>query len=386
MGGIPYYWRLSSFYLFYFALLGTLVPYWSLYLREDGFSSAEIGLLMAAPQITKLFAPNLWGWLADRTGRRLAIIRAGNLMAALVFALVFFAEGFWPMLAVLIGFSFFWNAVLAQFEVVTLETLGQRSHRYSHVRLWGSVGFILTVVLVGLVLDYLPVTIVPWILLATLWAIWACTMLLPKGEPRSAGERTGGLWQLLRRPDVLAFLACAFLMQLSHGPYYTFYTIYLVDLGIARSITGVLWALGVLAEVGVFLVMHHLIRRFTLSTIIITSLLLAALRWILIGTLADLLPVLLFAQLLHAASFGSFHAACITWVHRTFTGGHAGQGQAFYSSLGFGAGWAVGASLAGIFWDELGAVTYLLATGVALFAAGLAFVFLRGAPADGGKG
>ena len=107
---IPYYWRLSSFYLFYFALLGTLVPYWSLYLQDRGFAAAQIGLLMAIPQITKLGAPNLWGWLADRTGQRLRIIRAGNLLAAIIFTGVFVADGFWSMVIVLAGFSFFWNA------------------------------------------------------------------------------------------------------------------------------------------------------------------------------------------------------------------------------------------------------------------------------------
>src|SRR5690606_1069666 len=100
---IPYYWRLSSFYLFYFALLGTLVPYWSLYLRDAGFAAAQIGLLMAIPQITKLGAPNLWGWLADRTGQRLRVIRTGNLLAAIVFTGVFVADGFWSMVIVLAG-------------------------------------------------------------------------------------------------------------------------------------------------------------------------------------------------------------------------------------------------------------------------------------------
>lgn len=378
MTPLPFYWRLSSFYLFYFALLGTLVPYWSLYLREDGFSAAEIGLLMAVPQLTKMGAPNLWGWLADRTGKRLRIIRAGNLLAAIIFAGVFFAEGFWSMLLVLAGFSFFWNAVLSQFEVITLETLGERSNRYSQVRLWGSVGFIVAVVLVGLALDRFAVSIIPWVLLFSLWAIWACTLWLPEQQDnRRRGADRQALWQILRRPEVITFFVCAFLMQLSHGPYYTFYTIYLVDLGISRSTAGMLWALGVVAEVLLFLVMHRLVGRFRLESIMVISLLLAALRWLLIGTLAESMAALLFAQLLHAASFGSFHAAAIAWVHRTFSGGHAGQGQALYSSLGFGAGWAVGATLAGFLWDSLGAQSYLLAAGVALFAALLGGFVLR---------
>lgn len=371
-----WYWRLSSFYFFYFALLGTLVPYWGLYLKEDGFSAAEIGLLMAVPQLTKLGAPNLWGWLADRTGQRLRIIRLGNLIAAIVFMGVFFADGFWWMLLVLAGFSFFWNAVLAQFEVVTLDTLGERSNNYSLVRLWGSVGFIAAVLLVGVALDRFPITLVPWVLMITLWAIWLCTLILPEQPARQRQQAPKGLMEILRRPEVLVFFLCAFLMQMSHGPYYTFYTIYLVDMGINRSLAGQLWALGVVAEVGLFLVMHRLLGRWSLGLIMTVSLLLAALRWLLIGLFADSLAFLLMAQVLHAASFGSFHAASIAWVHRTFSGGHAGQGQALYSSVGFGAGWALGAVLAGFLWDRLGGDSFLFAAGAALLAALLAMIFL----------
>ncbi|MCH8543269.1 MAG: MFS transporter [Alcanivorax sp.] len=374
---MPWYWRLSAFYLFYFALLGVLVPYWSLYLRDDGFSAAEIGLLMAVPQITKIGAPNLWGWLADTTGQRLRIIRTGNLLAAVIFTGVFFAEGFWWMLLVLAGFSFFWNAVLAQFEVLTLSALGRHSDRYSQIRVWGSVGFVLAVLVLGRVLDSAPVSVVPWVLLGLLWAIWLCTLTLPEQPQGHQRPVSGGLLALLQRREVVIFFVCAFLMQMSHGPYYTFYTIYLVDMGISRSIAGQLWAFGVVAEVAVFLLMHRLLERHSLALIIQASLLLAALRWLIIATQADSMSMLVLAQVLHAASFGSFHAASMAWLHRTFRDGHAGQGQALYSSLGFGAGWAVGATLAGLFWDQLGGTSFLLAAGVALFAAILALLFLR---------
>lgn len=376
---IPYYWRLSSFYFFYFALLGTLVPYWSLYLLDRGFIAAQIGLLMAIPQITKMGAPNLWGWLADRTGKRLRIIRTGNLLAAVIFTGVFVADSFWSMVVVLTGFSFFWNAVLAQFEVITLDTLGDRSHRYGQIRLWGSVGFIAAVLVVGALLDVFSVELLPWLLSGALWLIWLCTQFLPAGAAATQRKRRGqgGLLKVLRQPGVLAFFACAFLMQLSHGPYYTFFTIHLVDMGISRTVAGMLWALGVIAEVGLFLIMHWLLVRFPWKVIVSASLLLASVRWLIIGSVADSIPWLVFAQLLHAATFGSFHAAAMAWLHRTFVGAHAGQGQALYSSFGFGAGWAVGAGVSGMLWAKLGADSFFLAAGVAFIASILAWLRLR---------
>ena len=83
------YWRLSSFYLFYFAALGALIPFWTLYLSSLGFNSIQIGQLMAIPTATKIVAPYIWGWLGDHIGKRMAIVRTGSLLAFLTFLLVF---------------------------------------------------------------------------------------------------------------------------------------------------------------------------------------------------------------------------------------------------------------------------------------------------------
>lgn len=376
---MPYYWRLSGFYFLYFALLGTLVPYWSLYLKSLGFSAAAIGLLMAVPQITKIGAPNLWGWLADRSGQRLRIIRLGNLAAALAFVPVFWVDRIWSMALLLAGFSFFWNAVLAQFEVVTLRTLGEQAHRYSQVRLWGSLGFIGAVLLVGWALGRLPIDLLPWVMSALLWLLWAGTLLLPAGAP-SPRARPGAsrVVALLRRREVRAFIAASFLMQASHGPYYTFYSIHLRDLGFSTLMVGALWALGVAAEVGLFLVMHRLLARFRLGSLLLASLLLAALRWLMIGLCGADLAWLALAQVLHAASYASYHAASIAWVQRMFGDAHAGQGQALYSSLGYGAGWAVGAGLSGLYWSLWGANSFFAAAAVAAVAALIAWRWLLG--------
>lgn len=370
---LPYYWRLSWFYFFYFGLLGTLVPYWSLYLKDLGFSAAGIGALMAIPQLTKVGAPNLWGWLADRSGQRLRIIRFGNLMAAIAFLPVFWIDTFWAMAFLLVAFSFFWNAVLAQFEVLTLQSLGDQAHRYSHVRLWGSVGFIVSVLVLGELLDQLGTRLLPWVLSGLLWLLWLGTLTLPAGSPhktKAHGARQSML-AVMARKEVYLFLLASFLMQMSHGPYYTFYSIHLENLGFTKFVTGGLWALGVLAEVGLFVVMHILMRRFSIPWILTGSLILAAVRWLIIGLCDDSMVWLVMAQCLHAATFGSFHAASIAWVQHQFGDALAGQGQALYSSLGFGAGWAVGAGLSGLLWPSWGVKLFLASSILSLAAAGL---------------
>jgi len=349
------YWRLSLFYLFYFAALGALVPYWGLYLESLGFDAVAIGELMAVLMLTKVIAPNVWGWLADHLGQHMSIVRWAALAALLVFLGMFRVEGFWPIALVMSLFSFFWHAALPQFEAVTLLYLGPEVRRYARVRLWGSVGFILAVLVLGELIDrFGPAAVLPTVF-GTFLGIWLSSWRV-QDPPEPAHQREqGSLKGLLRRPGILAFFAAVFLMQLSHGPYYTFYSIYLNDHGYAKHLIGALWALGVVAEIVLFLGMHRLLERYGGRTILVISLWLAALRWIVIGLFPDSLLLLGLAQLLHAASFGSFHGAAMHLVHGYFRGRHRGRGQGLYSSLAFGAGGALGSLLSGYAWDSLGA-------------------------------
>ncbi len=382
------YLRLSSFYLWYFAALGALLPYWGLYLKSLGYSAVEIGELIAIMMATKIIAPNIWGWIADRSGRRMRIVQVASLLAALAFAGVLLGNGYWWLALVVATFSFFWNAALPQFEAVTMSHLGERTDRYSRIRLWGSIGFIAAVVALGAAIDRHGIAILPAVLLGLYFAIWCSSLTVPE-RPPPVEHRTGQppLWQVLRRGEILALLAVCFLMQASHGPYYSFFSIHLEAHGYPGWLIGQLWALGVLAEIGVFLLMHRLLPRFGVRRLLLASLALTTLRWLLIALFVDALPVMLFAQVLHAASFGIYHAVAIGLIHRYFTGSHQGRGQALYSSLSFGAGGALGSLYAGYLWDSAGATpTFLIA---ALVSATAFIVALRGisasSPKDGNR-
>lgn len=361
------YWRLSGFYLFYFAALGVLVPYWGLYLKSLGFNAVAIGQLMAIPMATKFIAPFVWGWLGDYLGHRMVIVRIGAFLTALIFVSVFWLQGFWELGLAMILFSFFWNAVLPQFEAVVLCYLGPAASRYARIRVWGSVGFIATVVVLGMAVDrFGPVAVLP-VLLSIYALLWLTSMLVadPVTEPHPVDQP--GILSVLRQPAVIAFLTACFLLQAGHGAYYGFYSIYMEELGYSKTLIGQLWALGVVAEVVVFIFMHRLLQRLGARNVLMISLLLAALRWYLIGNFADSLWILFFAQTLHAATFGTFHAAAIHLVHHYFTGRHQGRGQALYSSLSFGFGGALGTVGSGYLWDGAGAtVAFNLSTTVSV--------------------
>ncbi|MCP5352601.1 MAG: MFS transporter [Chromatiales bacterium] len=374
---IPY-WRLSGFYFFYFATLGALVPYWAVFLKDRGFDAVEIGSLMAMLMASKLVAPNIWGWLADRTGQHMRVVRIAALLAALVFIGVAWADSFWHMALVMIGFSFFWHAALPQFEATTLNHLGSDEHGYTRVRLWGSVGFILTVIGVGMLMDDLGAAVLPEVLLVLLASIWLASLITPAKAHADAHLDHGPIWRVLKRPEVIALLLASFLVQASHGPYYTFFTIHLQEFGYSTGVIGGLWALGVFAEIVLFLFIPRLVVSVGARRLLVIGLGLTVLRWIMLAYVAHNTAALVLIQVLHAASFGITHAVSIHLVHRYFTGRHQGRGQALYSSLSFGAGGALGNWIGGYAWAGVGATgTYLLSALFALFAMATAWWLMR---------
>lgn len=352
-GNVPYK-RLAGFYFFYFAFLGAWAPYWNLYLDDLGLSAKAIGTLAAIVMLTKVVAPSVWGFWADRSGQRLAIIRFGALMASLVFT-GFLLKTAWMWLLILtLLYSFFWNAILAQFEVVTLDHLEAQAHFYSRIRLWGSVGFVLAVGGLGFLFDYIEIANLPVLLWCLLLGVWLSSLSIPglqhqESHPDTAN--TAELKQILLQPSILGFMVCCFLLQIAHGSYYTFFSLYLEQHDYSRSTIGVLWALGVLAEIILFMFMHRVLARYSLRWIVLMTFILAAVRWLIIAWWVDQLWLLCLAQLTHAATFGAFHAVSMEFIRRNFSADHQGQGQAIYSGISFGGGGALGAFVSGWIWE-----------------------------------
>lgn len=358
--------RLAVWYFFYFAFVGAFAPYFTLYLQDVGLTAWEIGVLMSVPQVMRLLAPNLWGWLADRLGRRAAVVRVAALFSVVGFAGFFFTRDYFPMLAAMALVWFFWSAALPLVEAMTLDRLAGQTERYGRIRVWGSVGFIVSVLGLGALLDYLPIATILWGCLAILASVLASALTLEETKV-GAGGTAPSVADQLKRPEVIALLAACFFMSVAHGPLYVFYSIHLVDHGYDKMAVGMLWSLGVLAEIVVFMNMPWLIRRFSLRGILLASFALAVLRFLLIGWAADFPLVLLFAQLLHGATFGAYHAAAMAVLIHWFDPVQQGRVQGLYGSISFGAGGMVGGLISGESWGSLGpGITYTLA---ALFAA-----------------
>jgi PPP family 3-phenylpropionic acid transporter len=258
--------------------------------------------------------------------------------------------------------SFFWSASLPLVEAMTLSHLGDRTDAYGRIRLWGSVGFIVMVVGLGYALDHVSIAWLPWTVLAVMFGIAAFARVIPEAEILPYHTDHHSVWDIVKRPEVAALLAACLLMAVTHGPYYTFYSIYLVDHGYDKSTVGWLWALGVLCEIGIFLVIPRLFARVTPRRLILASFALAVLRFLLIAWGVELAWLVWGAQTLHAFTFGTFHVSAVALIHQHFRGRHQARGQALYTSLSYGVGGTIGGLASGITWVTPGpAWTFTLA-------------------------
>lgn len=371
------YWRLSSIYFCYFAVVGSISPYWGLYLQSLGFGIKDIGFIVSIPLFTKLISPNVWGWLADKTQKPIQVMLVGSVGTCLFFLVLIVRIDYWSLVAFVTLYSFFWNAILPQFEVVTLRYLSSNPHVYSRIRVWGSLGFIALVLLLGVAFEYLSLNVLPNIVLFFMISILFLIVSLPLLPEQSRLIKPQKFIEILTQPLVLMFFFVLFLLQFSHGVYYAFFSIYLDQLEYSTTAIATFWTLGVLAEIVFFLKVPLLLRRYDLYTLLLVTLLLTSLRWFLLAFFADNVLILAGSQLLHAFSFGAAHTVAIEFVRNTFGRDNQSQGQAFYSAASFGGGTALGIFVSSQVWESSEVFAFAISVVAAFLAAILCFLFLK---------
>lgn len=371
--------RLSGFYLFYYLIVGTFMPYWSLYLQDQGFSFAEIGVLSSIAIITRFFAPFIWGWVADKSGKRMLLVRIATWMEAVIWFMIFIIPNNFQSVALLmLIFSFFQNAILAQFEGVTLFWLGdQREALYGRVRKWGSIGFILGVFAIGAILEVVDISMLPILLLciAFLAFIWSFTIKEPDMAPQ-AQKKLESLIPVLRRPEITCLFGIEFIMLFAQAPFYSFYSNYLKVSGFSTTSIGFLWSVGVIAEIIMFAYANRLLARFALRHLVMTCLVATGIRFVLVGLFADSFGMQFISQCLHAFSFGLFHMVAMRMIFCYFSVGQQGRAQALYSTM-WGLGVASGSLLAGYYWQILTGEIIFIVAGLSTI---IGFFFLFGLP------
>ena len=364
-------WVISSQYFLYFGVMGMVLPFFNLYCYHIGFTGFQIGILSALRSIVMVLFPMAWGMLADRFRMRRTIYIGCNFVSIGIWALYLYTQQFWAMLIITIAYTAFYSPIISFLEAFTMETLGRDRNTYGHIRAWGSIAFIVVVLILGKIIDLYSIEII--ILLVLLGSTLQAFGSLKIPSSRVVKERAFlSKAKELGDRRVVLFLFCAFLMLVSHGAYYGFFSIHLENLGYDKTFIGLTWAIASTAEILVMVKSDILFKRFTPQQVLLISFFVAALRWFILSFAQSAL-LLVASQTLHAITYGTFHMASILYIDALAPKGTKTLGQSINNALTYGLGLMVGFFISGALYQEIGTLgLFSISAGIA-FAAGMIF-------------
>ena len=348
----------------YFASIGLFNPYAPLWFQSLGFSTLAIGVIASLQSWTRVVVPYAWSWLGDHWGqgtRRVELLRiATALMLVASLGLLVFTD--MVAVALVVVLIFMANgAVVPLSEAALAQRLatgqGFDVGRYGRVRVWGSLGFIISVTLFGVLLQRTGIGALPgWVLLIFALLVVAAWWLPRQGAaaPPTHAASHGGVWPVLRQPVVAWFFAGVFFTVLAHTALYAFLSLYLDTLGYDKSTVGALWAVAVAVEIVFFWTQGRWFARWSAHTWLLVAALASVVRFGAMAAFGGSLLLLVLTQSLHALSFAAQHAAAISLVDRHFPGALRGRGQALYSTLGYGLSGVIGGVAGGAISERFG--------------------------------
>jgi len=352
---VPVRASLAVYYASHFGHLGIVLPFLPPWLFSMGLAPSTIGVLLALGPLAKLATPWTWGALADRSGRRRDLL-AGSTAAAAVAFFVLGSRLDLVGLALTMGlYALCFAPGIPFVEATALEQAEARGFAYGRVRLWGSLAFAALSAGYGALSDRLSG--------AALFPLGAAVLLVgaiaggflpaPRGLARHLRNGAGPVPPLTDRVGLIRLLFACTLMQVSHGAYYTFYSIRLADLGYSGTSIGALWALAVICEVVLLTRVDAIVDRVGTGAVLRVSLVAAAVRWLVISFVTD--PVsLALAQALHALTYAGFHVAALREVYLRFGPARRATGQAMYSGVSYGLGFFIGTLASGFLAAPIG--------------------------------
>ncbi|RTY57934.1 3-phenylpropionate MFS transporter [Pantoea sp. YU22] len=344
-------------YFTYFFCYGIYLPFWGVWLKGTGLDAEKIGLLLGCGMVARFVGSLL---IASQVKHPAQLITALRLLALLT---CLFAAGYWIgqqwlwLLFVIVGFNLFFSPLVPLSDALAATWTQQIGLKYGPVRLWGSLAFVISSALTGLLVNHWSSQAILALLsvgvLAMLGGMLLPPLTRPQGEERHSA--TGGGWQawrdLLRENSVWRFMLCVTLMQGAHAAYYGFSAIWWQQSGYSASVVGYLWSLGVVAEIVVFALSNRLFRRWRARDLLLLSGICALVRWTLLGATVEL-PWLIVGQILHCGSFTVCHLAAMRFIAAR-SGSDVIRLQSIYSALAMGGGIAVMTMICGVLFTPL---------------------------------
>jgi len=332
-----------------------MITFLSPYLADLGFNGTEIGLLLALPAIARVLSPLLWGYMADKTGRTVGVLRL-----VIVFSLVtplFFLEtqSFTGIAIILFVFATTKTAVPALNDAVTMKMIRQFGGLYSDIRVWGSIGFVVSAVLMGKLIErsqnYAEISVIALIgcYTATLFA----SFFLGSKDVEHKPVNYRSVQKLFENRKIVVLFLASSLHWASTMPYHGFLPVHVRDIQMASSIAGICFGVAGIAEIVMMSQSRRLFHLFRPHQLFSLSLLMTAIRWF-VMTLDLSEELLVVIQLLHAFTFAGFFVSAIEIILEEIPDELRATGQGLFFAASFGLGGGIGSILSGYVYEIRG--------------------------------
>lgn len=351
----------------FFGIMGIALPYFNLYCYHMKLSGFEIGIIGSSRSLLIILFSLIWGILADRYQNRLFLYILCQFIGACLCTLYLIADTFISILCVTLIVSVFYAPLISFIEAFTMDLIGDNKHAYGMIRLWGSILFIVMVLVVGELLNHFSYFIIIQMIVIGYFIQAFVAITIPSSQKKK-NRKTKPSLNVLKRTNVVVYLISAFLMLVSHGTYYAFSSIHLELLGANSNEIAIYWALGSIAEIFVMFNSRRIFQRFQIESVLIFSFAIAAIRWLLMFYASEVWLVILI-QILHAFTYGTFHMAGILYIDRCMPESTKTLGQAVNNAVSYGLGLMTGSFINGYLFETVGShYSFIFSFVVAVFA------------------
>ncbi len=364
--------RLKIYYFAYFMVVAGLLPYLPLYLKQQGVHEIQIGSLMAIGPLVMIIAQPFWGLVSDYLRAPLKVLRFTLTMGMLIILLFYISNQLWWLGLIIALYMFFTSPNVPLADSIALDYLKTSKKGFGSVRLWGSLGFSMAVLLMGLYFSKAGLKTI-FVLTALLLSLsLIATIGLPKGQVSARQKLGPAAWKLLTCRPFLSFVGFTCLVQITFNAYNTFFSLYFASLGGNTKLLGVAWMLSALSEIPVFYYGDWLLKRFGTDFLLKFAGAVYGLRWLIYAYLTTSEAVLA-AQLLQGISFGLFYLAAVNHANRLTPRELLTTGQSLFAAITFGVGSTFGSIFGGLLYQVGGFQGMFLALAAIILIAQLFF-------------
>ncbi len=363
---------LKSIYFCFFGILGIFLPFFNLYCYYLNFSGWQIGLLNTMGSLVAMVMPIWMSYVAERRNLQSQILQICAWGSAITFASFLITDQFKHFFWIMVAYSVFRGPMIGLMETMTMNTVQKTNSHYGKIRIWGSIGFCITSILMGYCLRHVSLKFSLYSMLLLLVVLAFFIHSMPIISLNRSINRVG-LWHK-SRATVIGFFSVAMLMQMSHAGYYNFFTIHMEKLGHSTSSIGLLWGWAVIAEIILLNQYKTWFGHVSYASVIFLSVVAAWIRWLGLYYVENFV-IIFILQTLHCFTFGSFHVAAIGWIHEQ---GSETLGQGLYSALSYGLGGAIGRLMSGYIFDHFPSSSiFLFSSIISLISIGIVLITFK---------